>query len=393
MPNDKWNDEEIENLLRDFPEIKDQRPKAEVYKQLVQDKPSTKQPKRWLPLLVAIVAFFSISVLVVSLLQQNGTDSTVADPSGNEEQSMMTTDQAETEEAIEQQAQPDETAEPEGESGAASFENEALRTAVYESDLNDHQLFRIGLTHLAYVVPVSFMISNEQANGAEGSIELYEQLAAQVDEIGLGFDDYHPFAGYFEQGAEHLDHYLPTDHPYDEGSASTLLYLSSLEETFMDQQEIRILNDQGEAADFSHLGVADPVVPGEQGHSFYVLSSAKEAYLAPAYGMSEAQAQEALMSLKISPNDDYSSPIPEHVNYAVEQQDVAVAIEFDEPLDLVSLDEQEAMTMIESMALTAASYGVSLQFENIVQDQWGGFDFTGPIELPISANRMDWPQK
>jgi len=393
MPNDKWNDEEIENLLRDFPEIKDQRPKAEVYKQLVQDKPSTKQPKRWLPLLVAIVAFFSISVLVVSLLQQNGTDSTVADPSGNEEQSVMTTDQAETEEAIEQQAQPDEPAEPEGESGAASIENEALRTAVYESDLNDYQLFRIGLTHLAYVVPVSFMISNEQANEAESSIELYEQFAGQVDEQGLGFDDYHPFAGYFEQGTEHLDHFLPTDHPYDEGSASMLLYLASLEETFKDQQEIRILNEQGEPAEFSHLGVADPVVPGEQGNSFYVLSSAQEAYLAPAYGMSAAQPQEALMSLKVSPNDDYASPIPEHVNYAAEQRDGAVAIEFDEPLDLLSLDEQEAMTMIESMALTAASYGVSLQFENIVQDQWGGFDFTGPIELPVAANRMDWPQK
>ncbi|MFC4712368.1 hypothetical protein [Planococcus dechangensis] len=393
MPNDKWNDEEIENLLRDFPEIKDQRPKAEVYKQLIQDKPTTKQPKRWLPLLVAIVAFFSISVLVVSLLQQNGTDSSVADPSGKDEQSMMTIDQADQEEAVEQQTQPDETAEPEGESAATSFENEALRTAVYESDLSDHQLFRIGLTHLAYVVPVSFMISNEQANGAESSVELYEQFAEQVDEVGLGFDDYHPFAGYFEQGNERLNHYLPNDHPYDEGSASTLLYLSSLEETFMDQQEIRILNDQGEAAEFSHLGVAGPVVPDEQGQSFYVLSSAKEAYLAPAYGMSEAQPQEALMSLKISPNDDYSSPIPVHINYAAEQQDDAVAIEFDEPLDLLSLDEQEAMTMIESMALTAASYGVSLQFENIVQDQWGGFDFAGPIELPVSANRMDWPQK
>jgi hypothetical protein len=393
MPNDKWNDEEIENLLRDFPEIKDQRPKAEVYKQLVQDKSLTKQPKRWLPLLVAIVAFFSISVLVVSLLQQNGTDSTVADPSGNEEQSMMTTDQAETEEAIEQQAQPDEPAKPEGDSEAASVENKVLRTAVYESDLSDHQLFRIGLTHLAYVVPVSFMISNEQANGAEGSVELYEQFAGQVDEIGLGFDDYHPFAGYFEQSAEHLDHYLPTDHPYDEGSTSTLLYLSSLEETFVDQQEIRILNDQGGAAEFSHLGVADPVVPGQQGHSFYALSSAKETYLAPAYGMSEAQAQEALMSLQVSPNDDYTSPIPDHISYAAEQQDSAVTIEFDEPLDLLSLDEQEAMTMIESMALTATSYGVSLQFENIIQDQWGGFDFTGPIELPVAANRLDWPHK
>lgn len=393
MPNDKWNDEEIENLLRDFPEIKDQRPKAEVYKQLVQTKPTTKQPKPWLPLLVAIVAFFSISVLVVSLLQQNGADSTVADPSGNEEQSMTTTDQSETEEAIGQQARPDETAQPEGESGAASFENEALRTAVYESDLNDHQSFRIGLAHLAYVVPVSFMISNEQANGAEGSVELYEQFAEQIDEEELGFDDYHPFAGYFEQEDKRLNHFLPNDHPYDEGSTSTLLYLSSLEETFVDQQEIRILNDQGGAAEFSHLGVAGPVVPGEQGHSFYVLSSAQEAYLAPAYGMSEAQAQEALMSLEISPNDDYASPIPDHISYAAEQQDGAVTIKFDEPLDLLSIDEQEAMTMIESMALTAASYGVSLQFENIIQDQWGGFDFTGPIELPVAANRLDWPHK
>ncbi|MBT2582019.1 hypothetical protein [Planococcus sp. ISL-109] len=384
MPNDKWNDEEIENLLRDFPEIQDERPKAEVYKQLAQTKPAARQPKRWLPLLVAIVAFFSISVLVVSLLQQDGNDSSISEPATDESQSTMSTDQAETEKAAPGGDEPEYAVPP---------ETDALRTAVYESDLAEGQLFRIGLAHQAYVVPVSFLIPNGQVPSASGSLALYDQFAEQIDETQLGFNEYHPFEGNFQQDAERLNHFLPNNHPYDEGSASTLLYLYSLEETFMDQQEIHILNEEGTAAEFSHLGVANPIIPGEQGKSFYVLASAQWQYLAPAYGLSEAQAKDALLALQNAPNDDYASPVPSQIGYAVEELGDALTVVFDEPLDLLALDEQEAMQMIESMALTAESYEVSLQFENIIQPEWGGFEFAGPIELPVAPNRIDWPQK
>lgn len=391
MPNDKWNDEEIENLLRDFPKIQDRRPKAEVYKKLSRKERMPKQPKRWLPLLVAIVAFLSITVLVASLLQQNGTDSS-SESESSEAESTMATDEAPTE-----QAEPPEGpgAESGGEASLAVEEPETLRTAVYESDLEDAHILRIGLAYQGYVVPASFVVPKQLADTAEpDSLGLYENFAGQIDESGLGFDEYHPYEGELQQVGSTISHFLPDGHSYDQGSSSTLLYLNSLEETFMDLQEIRVLTEDGETAQLSHVGTVEPIVPGEQGQSFYLIeSSTGDWYMAPAYGMSAGNVQEALMALPQPPNDDYRSPVPEEVSYSVEAEGAAAILTFEEPLDFEAMDGTEAMRMLESMALTAHSYGASLTVSNTVQTEWSGFDFSGELELPLSPNRIDWPEK
>lgn len=377
MPNNKWSDEDIESLLRDFPTIKDKRPKAEVHRQLKHSYPLEKQRRRWFPLLVAIVAFLSISVVVVSLLQQNGMSSSGQPANDQAEQSIMTTE--------------DSGPEDRQTGGSAPSEADELRTAVYEEDVQGTQLFRIGLARQAYVVPVSFLVAEEQSGD---SLALYAQFAEQIDETQLGFDEYHPYQGYFEQDDAKIKHLLPDDHTYDQGSASELLYLASLEETFRDQDEIRVLDEQGDMAEFSHLGTVEPINPGEQGQSFYLLAAATEdLYLAPAYGLSEADAHSALLALQQAPNDDYRSPVPGQLSYTIEENGDVLTVVFDQPLDLLTLDEVAAMQMIESMALTAKSYGVSLQFSNIVQKEWGGFDFTEKLELPIAPNRIDWMEK
>ncbi|MEZ0482761.1 hypothetical protein [Planococcus sp. SSTMD024] len=388
MPNDKWNDEEIENLLRDFPKIQDRRPKAEVYKKLSQKERTPKQPKRWLPLLVAIVAFFSISVLVVSLLQQNGTDSSSSESESSDAESTVTTEEAQTDQAE------GATQQSDGAASLATEDPEVQRSAVYESELEDEHILRMGLAYHGYVVPISFVIPKQLADTPEPTaLELYETFAGQIDESGLGFDEYHPYEGELQQTGSAISHFLPDGHSYDQGSASTLLYLSSLEETFMDQQEIHVLNEEGEAAQLSHIGTVEPFVPGEQGQSFYLLAaSTGDWHLAPAYGMSPENVEDALMALQQSPNDDYRSPVPEEINYRVEMDGANATVVFEEPLDLEALDGVEAMQMIESMALTAQSYGSSLTVSNTVQAEWADFDFARELELPVSPNRLDWPE-
>ncbi|WP_404466480.1 hypothetical protein [Planococcus rifietoensis] len=391
MPNDKWDDEEIESLLRDFPKIQDSRPKTEVYKKLSQKERTHKQPKRWLPLLVAIVAFLSISVLVASLLQQNGTDSSSESESSGAE-STMATDEAPTEPAEQADGS---TKESEGAASLATDDPDVKRSAVYDSELEGAHVLRIGLAYHGYVVPTSFVIPKQLADKEEpNALELYETFAGQIDESGLGFDEYHPYEGELQLNGSTISHFLPDGHSYDQGSASTLLYLYSLEETFMGQQEIRVLNEEGEAAQLSHIGTVEPLVPGEQGQSFYLLaSSTGDWHLAPAYGMSPENVGDALMALQQSPNDDYRSPVPEGISYRVEVDEMNATLIFEEPMDLEALDGMEAMQMIESMALTAQSYGSSLTVSNTAQAEWAGFDFSKELELPVSPNRIDWPEK
>ncbi len=389
MPNNKWDDEEIENLLRDFPKIQDKRPKAEVHKRVSQTQYVPKQPKRWLPLLVAVIAFLSISVLAISLLQQNGSDSSSSETENDDAGSMMTADEAQTEQTEQSGGDSEEAA------SMAIEEPEALRTAVYEQDLADAHILRIGLAEQGYVVPVSFIIPKQSVDETEPtSLELYEAFAEQIDESTLGFDEYHPYEGSLQQDGAVISHLLPEDHSYDQGSAATLLYLHSLEETFFAQEEIRVLDDSGEPAQLAHVGMVEPIIPGVQGQSYYLMaSSTGDWYMAPSYGMSEASVDDALLALRQSPNDAFRSPVPDGVDYEIEMDGTNASLIFKETLDFEGLDGVEAMRMIESMALTAQSYGSTLTIFNTVQAEWSGFDFTKQLELPIAPNRIAWPEK
>ncbi len=44
--------------------------------------------------------------------------------------------------------------------------------------------------------------------------------------------------------------------------------------------------------------------------------------------------------------------------------------------------------MIEGILLTAASFDMEVKFENVVQTNWGGFDFTNPLPIPVGPNKL-----
>ena len=43
--------------------------------------------------------------------------------------------------------------------------------------------------------------------------------------------------------------------------------------------------------------------------------------------------------------------------------------------------------MIEGILLTAASFDKQIQFENVVQTEWNGFNFSEPLPIPVGPNR------
>ena len=52
------------------------------------------------------------------------------------------------------------------------------------------------------------------------------------------------------------------------------------------------------------------------------------------------------------------------------------------------MEPEKAMQMIEGMLLTAASFGEQLQFENVVQEEWNGFNFSQPLPVPVGSNPL-----
>jgi hypothetical protein len=398
MPNNKWDDEHIENLLRDFPKIKDYRAKEEVQSRLEKKQPVQSQPKRWLPYLVAVLAFITISFLVASILDQNSRDGALF--GAVSEESAESTAASDSEGG----AQPEE--ESEGEGGSAESANsftienqEAGRTAVYESDKKGFTPFSIGLTENALVIPVTFLIPDQQiAEDFPGktptSVDLYNKYASEIDEQAIGFTDYHPYLGTLSMEGDTVKHVLPSGHQYDQASASIEVYIASLKETFKDAKRIRVENEDGSPVEFSQVGPLEPIDVQEGNLVYYAhTTESGETYLVPGHGMPEASASEAIQALKTSPSDLHQGTIPEDSEITVTESGDLVTVDFTTEFDLEALDGPSADRLLDSLALTAKSFGKKVQLNNTKQGEWAGFDLSEPLPEPIAPNEAQWKSK
>lgn len=401
---------EIEELLNLAPKIEDTRSKEEVFARLkkagvfeadenketqqqINQKPIVRKQKiqkqkqkRLIGLLTAAVTMLALSgVFLLIVLQQDNQ---------NTDQATGSVEQYQNDSAIEVEST---------ESTKGLIEESAVfaPTAVYEEDLSDYTPFTIGLvTNNIEIVPVTMLIPKERiAQDFEMEptlLDLYLKYAGEIDEEALGFTEFHPLKGEFKEEGSLLTHILPNDHGYDHGTASEFIYQQSLKYTFgYDYNEVELLNEQGEPAELAHMGqVTEPLQIAKYTHqTSYVLQEINgKNYLVPYTAEMYATAEEALVSLKnFSGNSYFMSPIVKGVDYNVEVQKEVAIVQFKDPLDLDVLNPSEAMHMIEAIRLTVSSYNNAVVFENVVQDNWLGIDFTKALPNPIGMNKMQFP--
>lgn len=397
MSNDKWTDKSIEDLLNDFPAIKDNRSKEKIYSQLIDKKKGQKRPKNWLPLLVAALAFIAFGILISSIISQNGLDSARNKDSSNGESTESAATSTDNSQQADSSSEAEESGTEESDQFSAAQADEVLRTAVYEETIGNQTVMTIGLTENAFVVPVSFLIPEDRIAEAFGdlmpsSLDLYQQYADDIDETQLGFDEYHPYLGDLEKTAKGIRHILPQDHQYDLSSASIGVYFNTLSETFPDVAEITVVNEDGSAAEFSQVGSVEAISPEQKGIAYYSFATINgEIYLAPGYDMPFASATEAIEALAQSPNDFYKSTIPQNVDFQLSETEDLVQIDFEGLVDLETLDRLEAVRMIESFALTADSFDKKIEVKGLQSDSWNGFDFNQPLPVPLAPNLLEWP--
>lgn len=393
MPNNKWTDDSIEDLLKDFPAIKDGRPKERVYNQLVQTKPTKKPRKPWLPILIAALAFIAVGILVSSIISQNGIDfAQTRDDSSNAAEESSTTMKESNE-----LSEAENSTSGESDQFSAAQVEDIVRTAVYENMIGDQTVMTIGLTAKAIVVPVTFLIPAEEIASdfkslVPTSLELYQKYADDINEKILGFDNYHPYIGTFEKTATGIRHVLPQDHQYDKASASVGVYFNTLSASFNNVDQIEVSNEDGSAAEFSQIGPVETIVPIQENLAYYSFAIENgDVYLAPGYDMPFASASEAISSLTSSPSDLYGATILEDLVFQVTETDELVSVRFETEVDLNAVNQLDAVRMIESLTLTAGSFGKRVKVEGLQPVNWNGFDFSLPLPIPIAPNLLEWP--
>ncbi|QDQ01949.1 RNA polymerase subunit sigma [Lysinibacillus fusiformis] len=435
MTHKQFDDDQLENILNNAPKLSDHRSKDEVLKRLLADArlqdnihlqdavqepidtqiatiepnqqndaiqserndlPIKKRKNRKMPIFMSIAAVFVLTLITGSVFVHN-----------NESPKNQATPDSATFSAIpENRATKDiESSDTVMDSSIAAEYNRmmSLRTSVYEEDLTDAVVFRIGLAggKAAESVPMTYIIPNERVAADFGkekptSLQMYEKYAPQIDEEAMGFTNYHPYKGDLKEKGEKLVHVLPKKNDYDIASASVSKYLGSLKDTFSDSdyKEIAFENADGTAYEFSQAGEpSEPMALKPKDHYNYYLYKEENGteYISPDFRKTYPTVTEALTVMRQKNDDIYVPAIPENVTYTVKEEADGVVVTFDAPLDLTTMDAVRATQLIEAMMLTAASFEKKLRLDNVVQDSWEGFDLTKYLPLPVGANKQYMP--
>lgn len=406
-----WKKEEdaLDELLNNMPKFTDHRSKEDVYNWVKAEIDADKEQNnkrdavtkisKWMPLVASIASILVLTFLVSYYMNdqssKNDTASMDMEKKGTTEESMRSMD-------VQEKAIPEENMETEStnEMSTMTVQDDSTinlvpyreASTVYTEDVNDNTVLHFSLVENALTVPITIVIPKEKIeqdfpNGNPSSLDMYQQYAGFINEAGLGFDDYHPYKGYFIAEGNMLKHYLPAGHGYDMASGTSAPYFISLKEIFSDFEKLSIVNEDGSPINWDQVGILqEPTDLNGRFNYFEYRSQSGEIYLATNFGATYDSLSEAVMAMKDAGNDLFVSVIPPGVNYTYEENKGIATIHFEEPLDLSKMDVMDATRLIEAFALTGASYDSQVQLTNVVQKEWERYDLTKPLPVPIGPN-------
>ncbi|WP_342525742.1 hypothetical protein MKY84_09375 [Chryseomicrobium sp. FSL W7-1435] len=382
MTNGNYSDKQLENLLSSMPKQQDNRSKEDVLQALSKAKVNkVKKSKPWLPAFITVAALFVLVLFVQSMmntLQLPTSDS--ASEGSVEEMSMSTGTEDSGAEEQEAASMDSETADSGEESAEESAESSISMlpaedaTVVFAEDplLIDYTIMPFSLNYQAVAFPITVLIPNERIATDFGEVvpsqlELIEKYSLEIQELTPGFDEYYPLVGNYQDVDGSLEITLPDDHPYDMASASMEVYFNSLKDLFGGSfSEAFLVNEAGELLDWDQVGpLEEPIDLSSSMLAYSPMQNATgDSYLVPYPREESSTFEEALERLR-NPGNSLVEPIlPSGINFSIEETEQQVTVIFTEWLTADSMPRRDLAIMVESLVVTAASFGKSLVIEN-----------------------------
>ncbi|GAB3052661.1 hypothetical protein [Virgibacillus ainsalahensis] len=384
--------QKIADKLKQFPVIIDETDKDDLFQRISshQDKDvKVNKNKRFIPALGIIMTFVIIVFIVPSLLNSSMFQN-------NDEQS--------ADYALDVSDQ-NEVTENQQESTTDSFGQESSNDDVEQETMladpssDTHVIQEIGdnmtIVHGAisdskqqYVIPLSLIVSESDDISTH-----YNNLDDRIEENEWGVSNY-PFedVSFTLRKAENLvvmD--LPKNHTLGEGSAKTYIFEQMLTRMFTPHGIEKVIFDtkDNQRVNLGKIGVVQELPireEKEESYKLYRKSEETRSFLIPISNEEQATIEDALNELKIGQKSlNVYQTIPDDVNFSVKSGNRQLIVSFAE--DSLMKSNQDYVTMIEAILMTAKSYGYeTVNFKNSSIEQIGAYDLSVPVEVPDAVN-------
>ncbi|EKN67408.1 hypothetical protein P9E76_04985 [Schinkia azotoformans] len=406
MHKSTFNDDQLEKLLRNMPKVKDTQDPEQLFANIssrleekkidVNGNDLIKTPKRkrtWiLPTLASIAAIIIVSLVIPSFLYEQDSATEEVNKKANVQKSIIGEKQEEPENFT--------MMAEEGMMTRMAFDGGShLITELPE----DQEIITVAVPDVfaQFIVPISFIVPKD---GEMTNLERIETIQEHLHEEDWGLSSYILENVKFSEeqmdnGVKKLIIDVPENHPYGNGSAMEIMFLSTVKEMAkqlgVSTVEFRTDSKPGiMLGNYGELKVLD--LEKEKAKRLYYIFQPNgqiQKFLVPF--PKEVEFTKALEEMKLPMEIDLQQikpAIPESIQFksvGIDPSTHHAVIEFAEGTTLTN--DETNLLMVEAILMTAKEHGAqTVEFKNATVDFIGPFNMLESIQVPLAVNPMPY---
>ncbi|WP_442594621.1 negative regulator of sigma-X activity [Neobacillus sp. D3-1R] len=398
MRKSEWSDNELEQLLKEMPKIKDHRDPRDIYQSL-----SIKAKKRrrpvWVIPSIATAAAAVLMLLLISpnILQNIGQNSDKS--SKSEVASQDNSKEMRQAKKVDEGQMNSLDANPGVDNNNTGFAADhslmaiaTPETAVYAEDVLDQEVitYLVPDQNAQLLVPVSVIVPKENKTW----LDMFQANSEKLTEDQWGLSDYYPLnakISIVDKQTINID--VPEDHYYGMGSANETSFLTIIQQTLNHQDQVQkvtfstngkpgiMLGNTGEKEELQRSEEKE-----KHGYFLFMPNTSNMPFLVPS--IEEFNDIESALESMRTENEVYGLKSALSFDFEIIEKAgelLTIKIKDNSPLT----DEPKNVYAIESILLTAKEFGfTSVKFENASIAQIGRFDLQNEIKVPIAPNKV-----
>jgi hypothetical protein len=392
MKKSEWSDNELEQLLRQMPKIKDHRDPHDIYQSLSLKVKKRKRPVWIVPSVASVAAVLLLFLIAPNIWQgiDQGSDKKM-------ESNMAMDPDAQNTELTKKlpENNDNESLDTNDNMGIASLEAPVSETAIYVEDIAiDQEIITYWMPdeNAQIIVPVSVVVPKEEN---KTWLDLFNAYSEKLTEDQWGLSEYYPLnATLSKVDDQTLNVDVPEGHSYGEGSASESTFVGILKEMLRGKnniQKITLSTNGKPGIMFGNYGEKTDVELSEpEGkHSYYLFNpnNSNLPFLVPSNTL-YTDIESAFGAMFSSVEENYGLKSPLNFNFTIKSKSQPnLVLNVDDKVQFTN--EPQFINAIEAILLTAKEFGFeTVKFENTSVDQIGRFNLQNELKVPVAPNKV-----